>query len=88
MEEINKDNCHLLLSAFIKNNNLNSRSIANTIGCQEASIIRILAGVTVAAAIPIASGAVVYSIVKGVKYFIGKHQLDTKDIDLIWKVID
>ncbi len=45
-----------------------------------------LAGVSVAAAIPLAAGALGYGIVKGVKYFVSESRLNSTDIDKRWEV--
>ena len=173
MEEITRDNCRLLLAAFLEENNLSTRVVSRAIGSPEASIARILAGkskpsdemlkqvgvmlgigfekyqkltesekekisealgavgggtlgfasiaatisslgsvaglsaagissglaalgtivgggmiagVSVAAAIPLAVGAIGYGVIKGVKYFFEEHQLNTEDIDTRWEI--
>ena len=171
-EEMNRDNCRLFLAAFMEENNLSVRDIADAVECSEATINRILAnkthpsdefmkqtgimieigfqkyshlsqsekeqisevigtigggilgfgsisaaistmgigglsaagitsglaaigalvgggmvaGVTVAAAIPIAAGAAGYAIIKAVKFFVTKAVLDSEEIDLKWEV--
>ncbi len=42
MEEITRDNCRLLLAAFIQENELTTRDVARAIGCPEYSLLRIL----------------------------------------------
>jgi len=175
MKEINRDNCRLLLAAFLERHELSTRVVARAIGCPEASIARILeakskpsdemlkqvglmleigferyqklteaekekisealgtigggtlgfasitaaistlgtvaglsasgiasglaalgtivgggmaAGVSVAAAIPIAGAAIGYLIIKGVKYLFGKYQLSIDDIDQKWEILE
>jgi len=44
MDSITRDNCKVLLAAFIEENDLSAREVAKTIPCSEASISRILAG--------------------------------------------
>ena len=43
MNQFTRDNCRLLLAAFIEENDLNVRRVAKVIGCSEATLIRILA---------------------------------------------
>ncbi len=43
MNQITRDNCRLLLAAFIEENDLNVRRVAKVIGCSEATLVRILA---------------------------------------------
>jgi len=43
MNQITRENCRLLLAAFIEENDLNVRRIAKVIGCSEATLVRILA---------------------------------------------
>ncbi len=43
MNQLTPDNSRLLLAAFIEENDLNVRQVAKTIGCTEATLIRILA---------------------------------------------
>lgn len=43
MNQITRDNCRLLLAAFIKENDLDVRQVAKVIGCSEATLVRILA---------------------------------------------
>lgn len=43
MNQITRDNCPLLLAAFIEENDLNVRRVAKVIGCSEATLVRILA---------------------------------------------
>lgn len=175
MKEITRDNCRLLLAAFLEKHGLSTRVVARAIGCPEASIARILeakskpsdemlkqvgvmfeigfekyqkltevekekisetlgtigggtlgfasitatistlgtvaglsapgitsglaalgaivgggmaAGVSVAAAIPIAAGAIGYGIIKGVKYLFSEHQLSIDDIDQKWEILE
>ena len=42
-EELNRDNCRLLLASFMEENGLSVRNIAEAIGCPEATINRIKA---------------------------------------------
>ena len=44
MDSITRDNCKVLLAAFIEENDLSAREMAKAIPCSEASISRILAG--------------------------------------------
>ena len=44
-----------------------------------------VAGVMVAAAIPIAAGAVGYAIIKGIKYFFTEHNLSREGFDAVWE---
>lgn len=46
-----------------------------------------VAGIMVAAAIPIAAGAAGYAIIKGVKYLASEWQLNVTDIDEHWETI-
>ena len=173
MNQLTRENCRLLLAAFIEENELNVRRVAKAIGCSEATLIRILAahslpsdemikqigimielgfvsysklsstqkehisekigtvgggmvgfatitaalgtlgvvsglsapgitsglaalgkvvsggmvaGVMVAAAIPIAAGAIGYAIIKGVKYFANEWQLNIAEFDERWEI--
>ena len=43
MDEINRDNCRILLAAFIEENDLTVGRVAKAIGCSEATLVRILA---------------------------------------------
>jgi len=45
-----------------------------------------VAGISVAAAIPIAAGVLGYAIIKGVKYFISEQQLKADKHDLYWEI--
>lgn len=45
-----------------------------------------LAGVSVAAAIPLAAGAIGYGIIKGVKHLFGERYLNTEEIDQKWEI--
>ena len=44
MDSITRQNCKVLLAAFIEKNDLSAREIAKAIPCPEATISRILAG--------------------------------------------
>ncbi len=46
MKDINRDNCRLLLAAFIEENDLTVRVVAKAIGSSDASLTRILFGKT------------------------------------------
>lgn len=46
MKEITRDNCRLLLAAFLEEHELIVRDVARVIGCSEASMARILAAKT------------------------------------------
>ena len=46
-----------------------------------------LAGVSVAAAIPLAAGALGYGVIKGVKYLVSEVYLNSTDIDGRWEII-
>lgn len=43
-------------------------------------------GVSVAAAIPLAVGAVGYAVIKGVKYFVAEMQLNSTELDVRWEM--
>jgi len=46
----------------------------------------LMAGVAVAAAIPLAAGAIGYAVIKGVKYFVSETELNKDDIDTRWEI--
>ena len=46
-----------------------------------------LAGVSVAAAIPLAAGALGYGVIKGVKYLVSEVHLNSNDIDVRWEIM-
>ncbi len=46
-----------------------------------------IVGVSVAAAIPLAAGALGYAIIKGVKYFAGERELDLTDVNPRWEEV-
>jgi len=46
-----------------------------------------LAGISVAAAIPIAAGALGYAIIKGIKFLISETELDSDVIDEKWEIL-
>jgi len=46
-----------------------------------------IVGISVAAAIPIAAGAIGYGIIKGIKYLIGEKILNSDDIDERWEIL-
>ena len=46
MKEITRDNCRLLLAAFLEEHELIVRDVARVIGCSEASMARVLAAKT------------------------------------------
>ena len=43
MDQLNRENCRLMLASFIEENEIPVRQIAKAIGCSEATVIRILA---------------------------------------------
>ena len=43
MDSINRQNCRLLLAAFLESNGLNVRQVAKAVGCPTASLMRIIA---------------------------------------------
>ena len=47
-----------------------------------------IAGVSVAAAIPLVAGTIGYGVIKGVKHFWGERQLNIEDIDLKWEILE
>jgi len=46
MEEMTRNNCRLLLAAFMEKNELTTRAVARAIGCSDATITRLLAAKT------------------------------------------